>query len=617
MFDAPLAVHLLYVVLPAVALLVAVVLGAWVALNHGEDAVSRVFLGMLAAGALLSLGHLVIAVSPDPTVQWLAIFPRVLAFAWLVTGFVLFSSVYTGRQFHRRPLFATAILGSLGTFSALVLTNPFHGLVFSAYGQRTAPFGYVVAEPTALFGVLLVAEVALVAYATFAMVAHLLGTERHTGWQIVTFLVGISAVGAFEVAGKLDVFPATGLSHGGYGVLPFLLFVFLGIYRFDLFEFTPVARTAVVEQLRDPVLVLDADRRVVDCNRASAAIWPSVSDHLGRSVELVCPALASRITLDAAGSCPERLTLPVDGRDRYYSVTVSSVSHRGGDRTDVYSVLLRDVTALEQSRRQLARQNDRLDQVASTISHDLRNPITVADNYVSLVDERVDADRLDAESRDALDDGLSSIRGATGRMQDIVDDVLTIAREGKAVEQTTRVDLSTAAREAWNTVETGDARLAVPENRSFRADRSKLLAMLENFFRNAVEHGSTSPRSQAPQDAVEHGSTSPASQTQQDADPDDPDPATTVTVGTTVSGFFVQDDGPGVDSEHRERVFEYGYTTDDEGTGLGLSIVRTMAESHGWTVAHDQEYDGGARFVVGGVGGDPVTAAEAGERSDG
>jgi signal transduction histidine kinase len=112
--------------------------------------------------------------------------------------------------------------------------------------------------------------------------------------------------------------------------------------------------------------------------------------------------------------------------------------------------------------------------------------------------------------------------------------------------------------------------MTVVDDRTLQADRSKLLTIFENLFRNAIDH------------------------CQADV---------TVSVGATEDGFYVADDGPGIPADHRDHVFEYGYTTGTEGTGLGLSIVRTMAESHGWTVELD-ESAAGARFVVStGVGG--------------
>ena len=132
---------------------------------------------------------------------------------------------------------------------------------------------------------------------------------------------------------------------------------------------------------------------------------------------------------------------------------------------------------------------------------------------------------------------------------------------------------------------------------------------------DAVEHGSTSPPSQAQEDAAEHGSTSPPSH--DDAAPADPPTAgsaaastpaatddgvtVTVTIGTFENGFYVADDGPGIPPEEREAVFESGYSTGGSGTGLGLSIVEQVAREHGWTVDLGESADGGARFEFTGV----------------
>jgi signal transduction histidine kinase len=62
----------------------------------------------------------------------------------------------------------------------------------------------------------------------------------------------------------------------------------------------------------------------------------------------------------------------------------------------------------------------------------------------------------------------------------------------------------------------------------------------------------------------------------------------------------VQDDGPGVPTEHRDRIFDRFYRVDAArdrgrpGTGLGLAIVRSIAEGHGGSV----RLEAGSRFVV-------------------
>jgi signal transduction histidine kinase len=98
-----------------------------------------------------------------------------------------------------------------------------------------------------------------------------------------------------------------------------------------------------------------------------------------------------------------------------------------------------------------------------------------------------------------------------------------------------------------------------------------------------VEHGSTSSRPGA-DDSVEHGGND-----------------VTVTLGDLDDGFYVEDNGEGIDEEDRSRAFETGYSTSDAGTGFGLWIVAEIADAHDWTVTIDESSEGGARFEITGV----------------
>ncbi len=74
-----------------------------------------------------------------------------------------------------------------------------------------------------------------------------------------------------------------------------------------------------------------------------------------------------------------------------------------------------------------------------------------------------------------------------------------------------------------------------------------------------------------------------------------------IRVGELDDGFYVADDGPGIDPERREDVFAPGYSGSDEGTGFGLAIVREIADAHGWTVTLSDSEIGGIRFEFNGV----------------
>jgi two-component system OmpR family sensor kinase len=264
---------------------------------------------------------------------------------------------------------------------------------------------------------------------------------------------------------------------------------------------------------------------------------------------------------------------------------------------------------LARRERELARQNERLDEFASVVSHDLRNPLNVAHGNLELARMDVDDDRLDR------------VANALDRMDELIDDLLTLARYGRTVDDVQPVDVRSVAEGAWATTDTEGARLRFDDDLgTVRADESRLTQVFENLFRNSVEHGSDAPRSDAPGDGVEHGSTSNRSEPgdgvehgSTDGRPTADDPQTadasrafvrgggtdadvTVTVGRTADGFYVEDDGPGIPEAERDHVFEMGYSTADGGTGFGLNIVRTVAEAHGWTVAVTEGAAGGARF---------------------
>jgi PAS domain S-box-containing protein len=269
--------------------------------------------------------------------------------------------------------------------------------------------------------------------------------------------------------------------------------------------------------------------------------------------------------------------------DRYLADILATVLTATLDRTD-------RERALREQKELLEDRTERLDELVSVISHDLQSPLNVADGRLELA-------RTDCDSRH-LEDAASAV----DRSSAIVEDLLALGREGDRGGERTAVALASLAQDCWVSVISGRATLEAETDRHVRADRGRLRHLLENLFRNAVEHGSTSPPSHAQEDAVEHGSTSPGSRTREDAAEHEPpdDGSVTVVVGDLADGFYVADDGVGIPPAKREEVFESGYSSGD-GTGLGLSIVRQVAREHGWDVALTESDAGGARFEFTGV----------------
>jgi len=256
----------------------------------------------------------------------------------------------------------------------------------------------------------------------------------------------------------------------------------------------------------------------------------------------------------------------------------------GGEDVDGFAVYA-DVTERVERERQLERQNDRLEEFASIVSHDLRNPLNVASSRLELLADETDSDHAD------------DIAAALDRIEAILEDTLALARHGRTVLDTEPVDLRAVAEEGWGMVDTkappdaSTPTLRIADDATLQANRGRLKQVFENLFRNAIEHGAA----REPVDGAAVGSTSPG------ADVGDGDAGVTVTVDVLADGFSVADDGPGIPESERDAVFEPGHSTVEEGTGFGLAIVREIVEAHGWEITVGETEDGGARFEITGV----------------
>ena len=229
-----------------------------------------------------------------------------------------------------------------------------------------------------------------------------------------------------------------------------------------------------------------------------------------------------------------------------------------------------DVTQLKKYRQELETQNERLKQYGQNVAHDLRNPLNVLSTRL----EEIRDVATDAES-DTVTERCEDAARVVDQMENLIDDLLTMAEQGQRVLDPETVSLEAVAAAAWEqSVLPADELWQQPneieasldvEEAEISADRDRLRELLSNLFRNTIEH--------VGDDA-------------------------SVRVGPLGfdSGFYVEDDGPGIPSAERENVFERGVTTSEEGTGFGLAIVKQIANAHEWTVSITESEDGGARF---------------------
>lgn len=215
-----------------------------------------------------------------------------------------------------------------------------------------------------------------------------------------------------------------------------------------------------------------------------------------------------------------------------------------------------------QLRADLAEQRNRqLNEFTALVSHDLRGPLRTMSSSLTFLQQRYEDD-LDEDVQEFLD---FAVDGAE-QMDHLLDDLLALTRAERVVDNPTPLEVTEVIADAWETLETRDADLAVEvEEFLILAERGRLKQLLENLFRNSIVHGG---------------------------------PNVCVQVGRLPDGFYVADDGPGIAAENREQVFESGYTTTADKSGFGLSIVKRIAEAHGWDIRFVNPHTPGVRCEI-------------------
>jgi signal transduction histidine kinase len=207
---------------------------------------------------------------------------------------------------------------------------------------------------------------------------------------------------------------------------------------------------------------------------------------------------------------------------------------------------------------------------AADASHELRTPLTVIRSSVEYLRRHAD------EPVHAVDDALTDIDAEVEHLTSMVEDLLLLARSDSGAISLERVPLqlddvaADAATAFMNQARAAEVHLEVdPEPATVVGDPARLRQLVTILADNAIRH---SPRGGTVRITVRPGAT-----------------------------LTVEDAGPGVAPEHRERVFDRFWQAPgapEGGTGLGLAIARWITEHHGGTIAVDRSELGGARFTV-------------------
>ncbi|WP_135363157.1 ATP-binding protein [Halosimplex halophilum] len=223
---------------------------------------------------------------------------------------------------------------------------------------------------------------------------------------------------------------------------------------------------------------------------------------------------------------------------------------------------------LERQRTELERSNESLQQFAYVASHDLQEPLRMVSSYVSLLEEEY-GDSFDEEGELYME---YAVDGAT-RMQAMIDALLQYSRVTTKGDEPTETDAGAVFEETVRSLELlideRDATVDSGELPAVTVDRNQLGQVFQNLVENALHYGGEEP---------------------------------TVTAGAEREDdrvhFTVADDGPGIEADQHDRIFEiFKQNASRSGsTGIGLAMCKRIVNRHGGEIWVESEPGDGATF---------------------
>jgi PAS domain S-box-containing protein len=333
-----------------------------------------------------------------------------------------------------------------------------------------------------------------------------------------------------------------------------------------------------MESVASGVIAIDRKGIVTTCNRAAEIILASnLPDPIGANWRETFPDSPLLNILTGGSSCAyERQLRDRNGRQRIVSAQAAPL--HGPDGTLIGAVeVFEDVTEVRHLQESVERA-DRLKQLgemAAGVAHEIRNPLNGIEGFASLLMRDLPSDDKRHRYANHIVDGVRTLNRTVSALLEFTNP--------RRIERhpTIPVDLAHACLELTNASEeihpAGPAVTLKIDNQAGTAalplDGMQLKQVLLNLVQNAIQAVKASERT-------------------------DGQVVITISREQDFVIYTIDDNGPGVPRDERQRIFTPFFTTKDSGTGLGLAIAHTIAALHGGSLSVDDSPLGGARFIL-------------------
>ena len=360
---------------------------------------------------------------------------------------------------------------------------------------------------------------------------------------------------------------------------------------------------AMIDNALDVICTIDAEGKFVTINPACLRMLGyQPAELIGHSyLDLVVPEDAAKTIQSAANNMSGEELTGFENRCLHKNgtiVTLMWTSHWSESEKLMFAVA-HDVSARKKSEEELRnfaarleRSNAELQDFASVASHDLQEPLRKIQAF---------SDRLKTKWGDTLDeDGLvylDRMQNAAGRMQTLINDLLTFSRVSSNAQPFVPVNLKRLADEVLfdftDLIENTNGTIEIGELATIEADPAQMRQLLQNLIGNALKFN----RPGVPPVVKISGQVC-----HNFAGDNDETAAGVLSSACDNYCLTVEDNGIGFEDKYVGKIFKIFQRlhgrTEYEGTGIGLAVCRRITERHSGSIKARSVPNEGTTFTV-------------------
>lgn len=561
---------------------------AWRRREMGEWAKSFSVLSLAVALWTFNYGFEVAATELITKLFWAK-----TAYLWIVTvsiAWFVFGMQYTGRGqlLTKRRIAALFILPAITII--MVFTNDWHGLHWSTVTlDETGPILVLDVERNFWFWIHSAYSYTLIIVGTILLVQAFSRYPKAYRRQNATLVVGATLpliANALFISGILPL-PSVDLTTLTFAISGVLMGN--AIFRYQLFDIVPVARRTAVDNMRDGMIVLDTQNRIVDINPAALKLFQQDSSNMiGRNMgDFLQNQPAIIESFRNVSEAETEVTVKIDDKPHYFELHISPLDSHQNGKINGRLIVFYDITARKETEKALAKARDEAleaslfkSELLARVSHELRTPLNVILGYTEMLQEGI-FDPISESQWEPTNRILESTSFLSRQVNELLD--LSKLEVGEISLNYSEFSLSSLMDRIHNKMDIlakgkgmkidVEIHKNVPD--ALRGDQDRIEQIVLNLVGNAIkfsEEGAVQIEVCLPDEA--HWS------------------------------IKVSDEGMGIPETSQSTIFEPFKQVDGSitrlhsGTGLGLAIVKQLTELMDGEIILESQVDVGSSFTV-------------------